>query len=187
MDTGQISFYIALITGIILVIGIIIDLKNQEINFWPITEASLFGIIELTIWHIFYIATVVFAILTAIPLAEFSIINWLGLILFITGLCFGIWAIIELNIKETYGIKGEFCSSGPYKYCRNPQSTGIIIQFLGAVLFTYSVLMIILTLFHTTLLILLVFAEEPWLYEKYGQDYLEYKEQVPYRFIPYIF
>ncbi|MBF8436126.1 DUF1295 domain-containing protein [Halanaerobiaceae bacterium Z-7014] len=187
MNISQISFYIALISGIILIIGIIIDLKNQKINLWPITEASLFGIIELTIWHVFYIATVVFAILTAIPLIEFSIINWVGLILFIIGFCFSIWAIIELNIKESYGVKGEFCSTGPYKYCRNPQSTGIIIHFLGAVLFTYSVLMIILTLIHMILLILLVFAEEPWLHEKYGQDYLEYKEQVPYRFIPYIY
>ncbi len=187
MEWGLISFGISTITGSILIIGLMIDLKISEIDLWPITKVSFLGMIELTLWFIFYGSTLAFFIFTLRPLAEFNIIAWIGSIIFLAGFSFFIWSILILNFKETFGVKGEFCSKGPYRICRNPQSTGIMIKFLGAILMTSSILMIILTILHATLLLLTVFAEEPWLREHYGENYEKYKKKVPYRFIPYVF
>jgi len=187
LDWKLLCFYAGAIIGLGLIAGLIIDLKIAKINFWPITKASFLGIFSLTFWHVFYVLTLAVLIITLISEAEFSISTWLGLIMFIAGFSFTLWAVVVLNFKETMGVKGEFCSRGPYRVCRNPQSTGIIVQFLGAILMTYSGYVTILTILHITVLLLLIFAEEPWLAEHYGKEYEEYKKEVPYRLIPYIF
>ena len=187
MQWELISFYTATIIGFILSIGLIIDIKIDKVNLWPITSASLWGIIELTLWFIFYGLTILVMIGNLKPLTEYTIMSWLGLIMLIGGTGLLFWALIVLNLKESMGVKGEFCSSGPYGICRNPQSTGIIIQLLGVILMTYSVFIIILTTLHIIVLLLLIFAEEPWLNKHYGKEYGKYQKQVPYRLLPYIF
>ncbi len=182
-----VGFYASVISGLILIIGLILNIKVSKINIWPNTKVNILSVTEWALWIIFYTSTLAVMIFTLKPFSEFNIISWIGTVMFLSGLVLFVWVFLILNFKTTFGLKGEFSTEGPYRVCRNPQSTGIIIKFAGAVLMTYSILMILLTALHIIFLLLTVFVEEDWLHKQYGKEYEEYKKTVPYRFIPYLF
>ena len=105
--------------------------------------------------------------------------------MFISGGVFFFWSFLTLGLRESFGLEGEFCSQGPYSLCRNPQTTGLIVKFLGTVLLTYSVLMAVLVVIHIFLLLFAVMAEESWLQKQYSEQYSKYKQKVPNRFLPF--
>lgn len=114
----------------------------------------------------------------------------IGLILLIPGLYIPIRAFKTLTLKrasgqEIYKPKEEskLITTGIYAYTRNPIYFGDTLLFLGLFFITlFTFLLIMLFLF----LILFYFVmkwEEKELYERFGDEYLEYKRKVP-RFIP---
>jgi protein-S-isoprenylcysteine O-methyltransferase Ste14 len=74
--------------------------------------------------------------------------------------------------------------SGPYRYCRNPMISGVFFMLVGECLILHSTNILIWAgiffLINTTYFLL---KEEPDLYKRFGEDYLEYKRNVP-RWIP---
>jgi len=80
--------------------------------------------------------------------------------------------------------KQKLVIKGPYKYSRNPMITGVFFILLGETFFFHSFsilnLAILFFIFNTVFFILI---EEPDLYKRFGNDYLEYKKHVP-RWIP---
>jgi len=76
--------------------------------------------------------------------------------------------------------------TGPYRYCRNPMAFGTFLAYYGISMLFRTVSGI----FITSLLLLIVIAyiklvEERELAERFGAEYLEYKERTPF-FIPRI-
>lgn len=73
---------------------------------------------------------------------------------------------------------------GPYRYCRNPMITGVFFILIGESMVYYSINILIWAgvffLINTTYFLL---KEEPDLYKRFGEEYLEYKKNVP-RWIP---
>jgi protein-S-isoprenylcysteine O-methyltransferase Ste14 len=73
---------------------------------------------------------------------------------------------------------------GPYQYCRNPMITGVFSILIGESLILQSASILIWSgiffLINTAYFLL---KEEPDLYKRFGEDYLEYKRNVP-RWIP---
>lgn len=73
---------------------------------------------------------------------------------------------------------------GPYRYCRNPMITGVFFTLIGESLVFHSPNILIWAgiffLINTTYFLL---KEEPDLYKRFGDEYLEYKRNVP-RWIP---
>lgn len=73
---------------------------------------------------------------------------------------------------------------GPYRYCRNPMITGVLFILIGESLIFHSTNIVVWSgiffLINTTYFLL---KEEPDLYKRFGDEYLEYKRNVP-RWIP---
>ena len=74
--------------------------------------------------------------------------------------------------------------AGPYKYCRNPMITGVFFILIGeAFVFHSTSILIWAGVFFLINTLYFIWKEEPALYERFGDDYLTYKENVP-RWMP---
>ena len=69
----------------------------------------------------------------------------------------------------------------PYSFTRNPLALGLINFYIGIsiVLGSISSLMIVL-IFSSLILVYIKFIEEKELAQRYGDDYLAYKESTPF-------
>ncbi len=72
--------------------------------------------------------------------------------------------------------------NGPYRYSRNPQYIIDIISALAFMILVNSWMASAIGALGIVLNLMAPFTEEPWLEERFGQDYKEYKARVP-RFI----
>ncbi|MBN2548799.1 MAG: isoprenylcysteine carboxylmethyltransferase family protein [Anaerolineales bacterium] len=69
----------------------------------------------------------------------------------------------------------------PFNYCRNPMSLGSILMYLGvAVLFRSLGAAIIVLLFAGCLLTYIKRVEEREMETRFGQEYLEYRQNTPF-------
>ena len=74
--------------------------------------------------------------------------------------------------------------TGPYAYVRNPMLLGVFSILFGEVLCFQSFALLVYTLVFILInAIYFPLSEEKWLLKRYGNDYLEYKRNVP-RFLP---
>jgi protein-S-isoprenylcysteine O-methyltransferase Ste14 len=73
---------------------------------------------------------------------------------------------------------------GPYRYCRNPMITGVVMMLLGEGLF-FNALAIRYgaCVFFVMNTMYFIFKEEPAMLARFGDSYAEYKRHVP-RWIP---
>jgi len=103
----------------------------------------------------------------------------IGLPLGLVGNALAIWAIASLGIGPTSGDEVSLIYRGPYRFSRNPQYVGFILALVGWALMTNSALVHIASLAGIFPLLLVPFAEEPWLMERHGSVYTEYMRTVP--------
>ncbi|MDG5789352.1 isoprenylcysteine carboxylmethyltransferase family protein [Evansella sp. AB-P1] len=74
--------------------------------------------------------------------------------------------------------------SGPYRYTRNPMISGVAFVLLGESLLLCSMSVLLWFIFFTVVnYTYFIFGEEPLLTKKFGEEYLEYKKNVP-RLLP---
>jgi protein-S-isoprenylcysteine O-methyltransferase Ste14 len=102
-----------------------------------------------------------------------------GGVLIVLGVSTILWGVRALSLYQSFGLKGGLVTNGPYRHSRNPQYLGYLLFYPGFTLFTGSV-----EAFLTGILAMLIFliaplAEEPWLKEQYGKEYLDYMGKVP--------
>jgi protein-S-isoprenylcysteine O-methyltransferase Ste14 len=98
------------------------------------------------------------------------------------GNALALWAMATLGTARTFGDEGALVIRGPYRFSRNPQYLGFILALLGWALLAGSTLTLTAALAGVIPLLLVPFAEEPWLMERLGPSYAAYKQAVP-RFI----
>ncbi len=116
-------------------------------------------------------------------------IKILSLILFLTGLVLFSWTIylFQTLAKGTlapWTDKQKLVTSGPYQYCRNPMITGVVLILAGEALWFRSMSILIWTcVFIVINTCFFVFREEPFLEQKFGDEYKKYKSKIP-RWIP---
>ncbi len=182
MGISSIFYLLGIISGSVLAVGAAVNLISS-IQLWPLERKSEAWLVY-SLLGIFYVSFTVTLMRSVSPVSEFTLSNWSGLILTVFGLSFFLWSISSLHLRETFGFEGEFCSQGPYGICRNPQTLGLIILSIGAILLTGSQAVSVLTIFHLAFLLLIIPAEESWLRKKYGEKYKRYREKVPNRLIP---
>ena len=73
---------------------------------------------------------------------------------------------------------------GPYRYCRNPMITGVVMMLLGEGLFFNALAILIWgCIFFLMNTMYFIFKEEPAMLARFGDSYAEYKRHVP-RWIP---
>jgi protein-S-isoprenylcysteine O-methyltransferase Ste14 len=176
----QILFFSCIFLEFITMISLIFSHFFYQDRIWPpITQKSWQQYLMLFLFN----STAIFIILLGlIDWGSDDFPNWFflpGLIAWILGNVFSIWALSHLGLKSTSGIPGEFIKDGPYKYSRNPQYTGFILSLFGWALITKSVITLIVSFSACIPLLIVPFVEEPWLLSSYGEDYREYMKTVP--------
>ena len=101
---------------------------------------------------------------------------------FAVGGTIGSWAFSTFGLRNTIGVGHRLITGGPYKYTRNPQYIGDSLNIIGYMVFTNSWMIWLIGLIGVVLNLLAPYTEEPWLEERYGEEYKAYKRIVP-RFI----
>ena len=105
-----------------------------------------------------------------------------GVPLWLAGNILALWAIAALGVAPSSGDEGALVRRGPYGFSRNPQYLGFIIGLIGWALMADSALTLIASIVGIIPLVLVPLAEEPWLLDRHGAAYKEYKRTVP-RFV----
>jgi protein-S-isoprenylcysteine O-methyltransferase Ste14 len=103
----------------------------------------------------------------------------IGVPLWSGGNVVALWAVMVLGMASTFGGERGLIHRGPYRFSRNPQYVGFLMGLMGWATLTSSRLTLAGSLVGVVLLVLVPFAEEPWLKARYGAAYEEYRRAVP--------
>jgi protein-S-isoprenylcysteine O-methyltransferase Ste14 len=137
----------------------------------------------ITIWALFYIALVLNIFLLVMDWNTWvipgSVRFFVGIPITIIGLLFVSWGFATLGAKNTSGIKTEFIDAGPYRFTRNPQYLGDIFLFAGISLLSNSLYLTIAHVLGAMIFLITPLAEEGWLEQQYGEQYIRYKSTTP--------
>ena len=114
---------------------------------------------------------------------------FLMFMLFVSGLILMIWTMklfarVGKGSPDPWNPINKLITTGPYAYVRNPMLLGVFL-FLGGecLMFQSWALFYYLLFFIGVNLVYFPLSEEKGLYKRYGNEYLEYKRNVP-RFLP---
>lgn len=181
MNINGFLFTLNILIHYVLLFGAVWSVAFPRKRIWPPPQKDSWQ--YRSTWFLFYLAFGLNAV--------FIYLDWnswiftqnarflIGIPLVIIGALLVSWGVITLGTKNTAGIKGGFIAKGPYQFSRNPQYTGDMILFLGMVVVSNSLYVLI-----GNVLLILVFAitpvaEEVWLEKAYGEEYREYKRNTP--------
>lgn len=174
-------FMVTLAMETLLLIFILISIFYPKRRIWPPPRKWSWQFIA--IWSLSIGAITGGALLAVLDYNTFVIRHWIrfpiGIILFVGGNVLAFWGVKTLGAHASSGLKHRLVTSGPYRYTRNPQYLGDIMIFLGVILLSNSFYATIVCIFGIILFLLMPFAEEPWLREVYGEEYIEYCRRVP--------
>lgn len=174
-----ILFIVGLISQYVLLVGTVWSVAFPDKRIWPPPRKWSWQ--YLLSWVLFY--------LTFILVAVFIFVDWnswlftqngrfyLGVPIAIVGAMLVSWGIYTLGITNTSGLKGGFIVAGPYKFTRNPQYLGDMLLFLGIILISNSLYVLVLNALLILVFAITPLAEETWLEEQYGDEYMVYKER----------
>lgn len=180
MEVKLLAFIITIVAEILLGGSLVITLLSPKYGIWPPPSKNS--------WQFWY--TWALTIISVLGVILLSIVDWnsfvlshwsrypVGAIFMIMGLIIAIWGVKTLSTHSSLGLKGKLVTGGPYKYSRNPQYLGSIILIVGIIVFSNSILTLIVGLAGIFWFVLAPLTEEPWLREEFGEQYDEYCRKV---------
>ena len=123
--------------------------------------------------------------LAEIPIARMC----LAIIVALAGLAFSIWSIVYMkrvgkgNPFDAMGHEvaprtRHLMTDGPYKRSRNPMLSGTYLYYIGVLIALWSWWALLVFAVVATLMMLQVRSEEKRLEADFGQEYLDYKQNV---------
>jgi protein-S-isoprenylcysteine O-methyltransferase Ste14 len=177
-------FLITLGAEALTIIALVISIALPQRRIWPPYQRHSWR--HYYMLALFIVSGAGIILLGILDWDSFIVPSWvrvmIGFPLWLVGNGFALWAIAILGISSTSGGEGALVYRGPYRFSRNPQYVGFILALVGWAVITNSASVLSLSLAGIIPLLLVPFAEESWLLEKYGLPYAEYKRTVP-RFI----
>ena len=116
--------------------------------------------------------------------------NGFGIMIQIVGILIGLWGIFNIRVGN-FNIQPEVKSdslikSGPYKWIRNPMYSGVLLFYFPIIIHNISYLNSLVFLILVITLFYKIDAEEQFLEDKFGSEYLEYKK-ITKRLLPFIY
>ena len=182
MNAIPLLFISALIMELFYILMFVLTIKREGFRFWPPDSPDSWQFFAA--WSIALLVAVEFLF---IGLLDFDSLILPGLrvrlplviaiVLPVTAL--GIWVYAVFPYKATIGLGDRLVTRGPYRYTRNPQYICDILSILAYMILTNSWMTCALGTLGIILNILAPFTEEPWLEERFGEEYLAYKGRVP--------
>ena len=117
-------------------------------------------------------------------------------VLAVIGLGLSIWSIVYMrnvgkgNPMDAFNHEvaprtSELMIDGPYAICRNPMLLGILIYYLGVVVFLWSLGSVFVFVAYALIMSVQVFFEERRLEKDFGEAYVRYKGRTK-RLIPFV-
>lgn len=115
-----------------------------------------------------------------------------GIVLIAGGLALMVWTVVlfdrdgkgTLGVGKVMGEPTQLVLRGPYRHVRNPMISGLLCILLGEAAVTESAgLLVWFAVFLVFITSLIRFWEEPHLAQRYGDDYANYRHNVP-RWVP---
>ncbi len=177
-------FTLTLAAELLTTVAVAISIARPRRRIWPPRHPHSWG--QPLMLILFFISGGGVILLGILDWDSLNLPVWVrvgaGMPLGIAGNGLALWAVATLGIASTAGEAGALTRRGPYRFSRNPQYVGFILALAGWALITNSALTLLVSLAGIIPLVLVPFAEEPWLLEKYGATYAEYRQAVP-RFI----
>jgi len=178
-------FSIAVVFELVYILLFILTIKLPGFRFWPPPSPRSWQFFSA--WFIAGIVAVNFLIL---GILDFDSSFFPGLrfrapvaiIFFVISATLGMWSTTTFGLRAIIGLGDKLILKGPYRYTRNPQYLGDSLSIVGYMILTNSWMVWIIGILGVILNLIAPFTEEPWLEERYGDCYLEYKRSVP-RFI----
>ena len=122
-----------------------------------------------------------------LPPLHFGTINViLGVALLVVGFYFALWSIYA-QMTRASGTPlpmlptQRLLTDGPFRLCRNPMTFGTIVAYTGIGVYAGTISGIGIALCFGTLLVLyLKLLEEKELAERFGEEYMKYKQEVSF-------
>jgi len=109
-----------------------------------------------------------------------------GSLLSAAGLILGLWSnYVQLTLGRGTPVPlmatQKLIIQPPYNYCRNPMALGAILMYLGVALLFRSMGAVVLVLLGAGILLFYIKrVEEAEMEIRFGQEYLNYKMQIPF-------
>ena len=114
----------------------------------------------------------------------------IAVFLVVTGLALSIWSIVHMkkvgegNPLDAYNHEiaprtKHLMTEGPYRFSRNPMLLGVYLLDIGVLVWLWSWWPLLVFAAEVVLLTLQVGSEEKRLEADFGEEYLEYKRNVP--------
>ncbi len=163
----------------------VLTIKLPGFRFWPPPKARSWQFFFS--WLVAGLVVVNFLVIGLLDFDSFVLFSLkqrlpyaIGIL--VLGLLIGSWAFVTFGLKNLIGIEDKLVTGGPYRYTRNPQYIGDSLNIIGYMVLTNSWMILVIGVLGVVLNLLAPYTEEPWLDERYGERYREYKCRVP-RFI----
>jgi protein-S-isoprenylcysteine O-methyltransferase Ste14 len=156
------------------------SIARPEQRTWPPQTATT-GI-KLRVWTI---TTTIIAAAFLLGLIDWNRFGWPASLRWGIGLPFVIlgniavwWGVNKIGYAATSGEASGLKTDGLYAWSRNPQYVADITILIGWGILAASVWALPVLAFGFAVLLIAPFAEEPWLEERYGTSYREYRSKV---------
>jgi protein-S-isoprenylcysteine O-methyltransferase Ste14 len=122
-----------------------------------------------------------------LPKFHFGFVNpFIGLVFMVVGWLFANWTVqVQFSLGKGTPIPlmatQKLIAEGPYAYCRNPMTLGTASFYLGFAIWLGSIAAVGLGLIYPGgILIYIKLIEEKELEDRFGSEYLEYKQRTPF-------
>lgn len=138
-------------------------------------------------WTFFTMALTGFVVVGGLDAGSLGLTRWIGeagtlifgSVLFMGGTALASYAMGYLGLRGALGLEAELVTDGPFAVSRNPGYVGDLVLMAGYVILTDSRLAGLLAAGAALWFLLAPLAEEPWLEERYGEDYRRYRDRHP--------
>lgn len=175
------TFFVTLTAEILAAILTVVSIASPRRRIWPPREPRSTGDNPMRLLFLASAGGVV--ILGLLGWGEWRLspgIRWgAGLPLWAAGNALNLWALSTLGKGESFGDEGPLVVRGPYRFSRNPQYVGMMVALIGWGLMASSPFAMIAAVVGVLPLVLVPFAEEPWLAARHGAAYEAYVRTVP--------
>jgi protein-S-isoprenylcysteine O-methyltransferase Ste14 len=159
--------------------------RPTVINQYLLMKPTLRMVIELPIIIIIGILGEIFS-WVRIPLSPYS--NLVGGAILLGGWILHAYChrVHKQAHEQSQQIEG-LVTTGVFSKIRHPMYLSLILMYLGLAIAWGVVWMLLPSLFFSALTVLIAIKEEEFLLRRFGYQYEEYMQEVPWRFLPKIF